>query len=57
MLLRTSFLALDVSMDNDFISWILNQNKILSTKSVYHWLEKNLARSHNKWIWKAKFLL
>jgi hypothetical protein len=47
--------ALNLSADSDFISWSLNQNKIFSTKSVYHWLERNLAGSHNKWIWKLKF--
>jgi hypothetical protein len=41
--IKDKLLALDISMDNDFISWILNQNKILSTKSVYHWLEKKLS--------------
>jgi hypothetical protein len=49
--------ALNLSIDNDFISWSLNQNKTLSTKFVYHWLEINLAGSHNKWIWKAKIPL
>jgi hypothetical protein len=49
--------ALNLSTDNDFISWSLNQNNIFSTKSMYHWLERNLAGSHNKWIWKAKIPL
>jgi hypothetical protein len=49
--------TLIISTDNDFISWPLNQNKIFSTKSVYHWLERNLTGSHNKWIWKAKIPL
>jgi hypothetical protein len=49
-----NLLFLDAS---DFITWSLNPNKYFSTKSVYLWLERNLAGSHNKWIWKAKLPL
>jgi hypothetical protein len=36
---------------------VFEQKKVFSTKSLYHWLERNLAGSHNKWIWKAKIPL
>jgi hypothetical protein len=32
-------------------------NAKFSTKSVYYWLEKDLAGSNNKWIWKTKIPL
>jgi hypothetical protein len=50
-----TFLTSLVLTDNlDSIFWSSNENKIFSTKSIYRWLERNLAGSHNKWIWKAK---
>jgi hypothetical protein len=41
----------------DAVSWRLNANGIYSTKSMYQFLERNLAGSHNKWIWKSKIPL
>jgi hypothetical protein len=46
--------SLVLSENPDSIYWSLNENKIFSTRSVYKWLERNLAGYHNKWIWKAK---
>jgi hypothetical protein len=43
--------------EDDKITWSLNKNAIFSTRSVYTLLEKNLAGSHNNWIWKAKIPL
>jgi hypothetical protein len=42
------------SLNSDIVSWSLSANGCFSTKSMYQHLEKNLAGSHNKWIWKAK---
>jgi hypothetical protein len=42
-----------LSSVGDKIYWALNKNSIFSIKSVYAWLERNLAGSHNGWIWKA----
>jgi hypothetical protein len=52
--IKDSLRNLPRSDDSDFITWSLNPKKCFSTKSVYLWLERNLAGSHNKWIWKAK---
>jgi hypothetical protein len=41
----------------DGVVWGLTPNKRFSTKSVYQCLERNIAGSHNKWIWKAKIPL
>jgi hypothetical protein len=43
--------------DDDKIAWSLNKNTVFSTRSVYTLLEKPLAGSNNKWIWKAKMPL
>jgi hypothetical protein len=43
--------------ENDRITWSLNKNAIFSTKSIYTFLEKNLAGSHYNWIWKSKIPL
>ena len=37
--------------------WSLNTNGRFSTKSMYQFLEKDLAGANNKWIWKAKLPL
>jgi hypothetical protein len=52
-------LVKDIPLTNsdDWISWSLNKNGLFSTKSIYTWLEKGLAGSHNKWIWKTKIPL
>jgi hypothetical protein len=42
------------SLDSDTVTWSLSVNGCFSNKSMYQHLEKNLAGSHNKWIWKAK---
>jgi hypothetical protein len=54
---KTKLLELNLSTSPDSIHWSLNQNRIFSTKSVYIWLQRNLAGSHNRWIWKAKIHL
>jgi hypothetical protein len=41
----------------DKVTWSLTPNKRFSTKSVYQFLETNLAGAHYKWIWKAKLPL
>jgi hypothetical protein len=43
--------------ENDRITWSLNKSAIFSTRSIYTLLEKNLAGSHNNWIWKSKIPL
>jgi hypothetical protein len=41
----------------DCVSWSLNANGVYSMKSMYQFLERNLAGSHNKWIWKSNIPL
>jgi hypothetical protein len=43
--------------ESDVVTWNLSNKKVFSTKSMYQHLERNLAGSHNKWIWKAKIPL
>jgi hypothetical protein len=51
--IKDSLRNLPRSNDSDFITWSLNPKKCFSTMSVYLCMERNLAGSHNKWIWKA----
>ena len=37
--------------------WNLNKNKRFTIKSVYEWLERDLAGPNFKWIWKASIPL
>lgn len=37
----------------DQVVWGLNKKKVFTTKSVYLWLERNLAGANNKLIWQA----
>jgi hypothetical protein len=55
--IQNILLSLNLSADPDSIFWSLNENNVFSTRSVYRWLERNIARSYNRWIWKAKFSL
>jgi hypothetical protein len=55
--IKTCALAHPSSSVADGISWSLNANGRFSTKSMYQHLERSLAGSHNKWIWKAKIPL
>jgi hypothetical protein len=55
--IKKNLLALSLSIDLDSISWSLNHNNFFSTKSVYQLPGRNLARSHNKWIGKARIPL
>jgi hypothetical protein len=41
----------------DEVTWSLTTNKRFSTKSVYQFVETNLAGAHYKCIWKAKLPL
>jgi hypothetical protein len=38
---------------SDSVVWSLVANKRFYTKYVYRLLEKDVARSNHKWIWKA----
>jgi hypothetical protein len=42
---------------SDSVVWSLVANKRFSTKYVYRLLEKDVARSNHKWIWKANIHL
>jgi hypothetical protein len=55
--IKTCALAHPSSSVADGVSWSLNINGRFSTKSMYQYLERSLAGSHNKWIWKAKLPL
>ena len=39
------------------VFWNLCKNKRFTTKSVYEWLERDLAGPNYKWIWKASIPL
>lgn len=39
------------------VGWKFTSKKIFTTKSVYEWLERDLARPNYKWVWKAKIPL
>ena len=41
----------------DTVFWKLCRNKRLTTKSVYNWLERDLAGPNYKWIWKTSIPL
>lgn len=49
--------TLIISSSPDSVQWGLGKNKIFSTRSMYTWLEKNLAGSSNKWIWRSRLPL
>ena len=49
------FFALNTNPDTVF--WNLNKKKRFTTKSVYEWLERDLAGPNYKWIWKASIPL
>jgi hypothetical protein len=39
------------------VTWSLGKSFKFSTKSVYQYLEKDISRTHNKWIWKTNIPL
>jgi hypothetical protein len=51
------FNDLHLNEEDDDISWNFTKNKIFSTKSVYEFLETNLAGANHQAIWKAKLPL
>jgi hypothetical protein len=46
--IKMQLLDLELSTSSDSIQWLLNQNKLFFTISVYLLLERNLADSHNR---------
>lgn len=45
---------LNTSSDPDRVVWALGPKKIFTTKSMYEFLERNIAGCDFKWIWRAK---
>jgi hypothetical protein len=39
------------------VTWSLGKSFKFSTKSVYQYMEKDISRTHNKWIWKTNIPL
>ena len=46
-----------VSKEPDQVCWALGNKKKFTTKSVYVYLERQLAGCDIRWIWKAKIPL
>jgi hypothetical protein len=55
--IKSKALSHPMSNVSDVVTWNLSANGVFSTKSMYQHLKRNLAGSHNKWIWKEKIPL
>jgi hypothetical protein len=55
--IKSKALSRPMSNVSDVVTWNLSANGVFSTKSMYQHLKRNLAGSHNKWIWKEKIPL
>jgi hypothetical protein len=45
---------MNLSRQDDVVTWGLTNKKVFSTKYVYYYLEKDTYDPNNKLIWKAK---
>jgi hypothetical protein len=56
-LIKSTTFSRPNSSVSDVFTWCMCANDAFSTKSIYQHLERNVACSHNKWIWKAQIPL
>jgi hypothetical protein len=48
------FSGMNLSRQDDVVTWGLTNKKVFSTKYVYYYLEKDTYGPNNKLIWKVK---